>query len=169
MASDRKEEMNLQADLLFCLLLLLLLVIFFVSALGYKPIARRAPLIVMLPLAGMLLGQVLVLVKKLRKQQFDGLEVSLLPTIEAEKLKKAIFLMVWMIILMLMIYFAGHAGGIALFLVLFLRFTSHERWTLSISLGLGITLALYVLFEVILKIPLFPGTIYTYTTALIWS
>lgn len=169
MAPDRKKEVNLQADLLFCLLLLLLLLVFFVATLGYKPIARRAPLIVMLPLAGMLIGQVVVLVKKLRQRQSEDVEVSLLPTIEAEKLKKALFLSLWMILLMLMIYFAGHAGGIALFLVFFLRFTSHERWGLSISLGLGVTFALYVLFEVILKIPLFPGAIYTYTTALIWS
>jgi hypothetical protein len=74
-----------------------------------------------------------------------------------------------MALLMLMIYFAGHAGGILLFLILFLRFASHERWFLSISLGLGVTATLYVLFEVVLRIVLYPGAIYEYVTAIIWS
>lgn len=156
-------------DLFFCLLLIVLLVVFFVALLGYRPVTRRAPLIVMIPLAMMLVGQFVVLVRKLKHAGAKTVESSLLPKIDAKKLRKAAQLLLWMMFLLLMIYFAGHVGGIALFLILFLRFASHERWSLSISLGLGVAAALYVLFEVGLKIVLSPGAIYGYVSALIWS
>jgi len=168
-AADAKEKASVQTDLSFCLLLLVLLAVFFVAALGYKPVARRAPLIAMIPLAVMLLGQGAVLARKLKQTQTQNGQVSLWPTIETKKLGKGIRLLIWMILLMLMIYLAGHAGGTALFLILFLVFASHERWVLSISLSVGVTVSLYLLFEVILKITLYPGVIYEYLTALVWS
>lgn len=167
--ADDKEEANVQSDLLFCLLLIVLLVVFFVAALGYKPVTRRAPLLVMIPLAVMVVGQAAVLVKKLKQARAENVETSLLPKIETKKLRKAAQLFLWMVLLILMIYLAGHAGGIALFLILFLKFASHERWLLSISLGLGVSVALYALFEVALRIMLYPGVIYEYVSALVWS
>jgi hypothetical protein len=146
-----------------------MLVVFFVATLGYKPVTRRAPLVVMIPLAIMLVGQLAVLVKKLKQTRAKNAEYSLLPRIDTKKLRKAAQLLLWMVLLILMIYFGGHAGGILLFLILFLRFVSHERWFLSISLGLGVTAALYVLCEMILRIVLYPGAIYAYVSALIWS
>ncbi len=156
-------------DLLFCLLLIVLLAIFFVACLGYKPVTRRAPLVVMIPLSMMLVGQLVVLVRKLKHARTKPGENSLLPKIDAKKLRKAAQLLLWMVLLMLMIYFAGHVGGIALFLILFLRFASRERWFLSISLALAVTAALYALFEVVLKIVLYPGAIHKYVSAMIWS
>jgi hypothetical protein len=167
--ADDQEKTNVQVDLFFCLLLIVLLVIFFVASLAYKPVTRRAPLVVMIPLAMMLVGQFVVLVRKFKHAGAKTVENSLLPKIDAKKLRKAVQLLLWMALLMLMIYFAGHAGGILLFLILFLRFASHERWFLSISLGLGVTATLYVLFEVVLRIVLYPGAIYEYVTAMIWS
>ncbi|MFB0505625.1 MAG: tripartite tricarboxylate transporter TctB family protein [Thermodesulfobacteriota bacterium] len=169
MAADDNEKTNVRVDLVFCLFLIVLLVVFFVATLGYKPVTRRAPLIVMIPLAIMLVGQLAVLVNKIKKTRAKTVENSLLPKIDAEKLRKAVQLLLWMMFLLLMIHFAGHVGGIALFLILFLRFASHERWFLSISLGLVVAAALYVLFEVGLKIVLYPGAIYGYVSALIWS
>lgn len=169
MADDDKEKTNVQADLLFCLLLIVLLVVFFVATLGYKPVTKRAPLVVMIPLGMMLVGQLAVLVKKLKQTRAENVENSLLPKIDVKKLWKAAQLLLWMMLLILMIYLAGHVGGILLFLILFLRFASRERWLLSISLGLSVTVALYILFEVALRIVLYPGAIYEYVSALIWS
>lgn len=169
MAADDKEKTNVQVDLFFCLLLIALLVVFFVAARGYKPVTRRAPLLVMIPLAMMLVGQFVVLVRRLNRARNKTGENSLLPKIDAKKLRKAAQLLLWMMFLLLMIYFAGHVGGIALFLILFLRFASHERWSLSISLGLGVAAVLYALFEVGLKIVLSPGAIHKYVSAMIWS
>ncbi len=123
----------------------------------------------MIPLAMMLVGQFVVLVRKLKHAGATTVENSLLPTIDARKLRKAAQLLLWMALLILMIYFAGHVGGILLFLILFLRFASRERWLLSISLGLSVTAVLYVLFEVVLRIILYPGAIHKYVTAMIWS
>jgi len=167
--ADDKEKTNVQVDLFFCLLLIVLLAVFFVASLGYKPVTRRAPLVVMIPLAMMLVGQLVILVRKLKRTRAKTVENSLLPKIDTRKLWKAAQLLLWMVLLILMIYFGGHAGGILLFLILFLRFASHERWFLSVSLGLGVTAALYVLFEMILRIVLYPGAIYEYVSAMIWS
>jgi hypothetical protein len=167
--ADDKEKTNVQVDLFFCLLLIVLLAVFFVASLGYKPVTRRAPLVVMIPLAMMLVGQFVILVRKLKRTRAKTVGNSLLPTIDTKKLWKAAQLLLWMALLMLMIYFGGHAGGVLLFLILFLRFASHERWFLSVSLGLGVTATLYVLFEVVLRIVLYPGAIYEYVTAMIWS
>lgn len=169
MEADGKEKTNVQADLFFCLLLIVLLVVFFVATLGYKPVTRRAPLVVMIPLAIMLVGQLAVLVKKFKQSRAENVENSLFSKIDTRKLRKAAQLLLWMALLIVMIYLAGHAGGVALFLILFLRFASRERWVLSISLGLGVTAALYVLFEVVLRIALYPGAIHKYVSALIWS
>ena len=62
---------------------------------------------------------------------------------------------------------AGQVIGIALFLVAFLRFASRERWIVSILLGICVTAGLHVLFEVILRIPLYQGVIYKYFSGLI--
>jgi TctA family transporter len=168
-ADEASDKVDVQPDLFFCFLLILLLAVFFVAALGYKPVTRRAPVIVMIPLAVMLVGQAAVLVKKLKQILAENVESSLLPRIEEKKLRKAVVLLLWMMFLMLVIYVAGHVAGILIFLILILRFASHERWLLSISLGLAVTISLYVLFEIILMIPLYPGLIYKYASALIWA
>lgn len=167
MAVDKKEKLNIQADLLFCLFLIGLLAIFFIEAFGYRPVTRRAPLVVMIPLAFMLLGQLLILIKKYRQIRAENPETSLIPKIERESMRKATVLLAWMILLMLMIYVLGQLFAIGLFLVIFLKFTSHESWAISISLGICVTLGLYLLFEVVLKIMLYPGAIYTYLSGLI--
>jgi hypothetical protein len=166
---DGREKADFQVDLLFCLLLMVMLGVFFVAILGYKPVSRRAPLVVMIPLAVMLGGQVTALMKGLKQSRAKIIESSFLLILKSEKVKKGVVLLLWMIILMLLMYFAGHVGGIALFLVLFLRLASQERWLLSISLGLGVTVSLYVLFELLLGIPFNPGVIFKYVDTLIYS
>ncbi len=168
-AVDGKEKADVQVDLLFCLLLMVMLGVFFVAILGYKPVSRRAPLIVMIPLAVMLGGQLTALVKRLKQSRAKIIESSFLLIIKGEKIKKGVLLLLWMIILMFLMYFAGHVGGIALFLILFLRLASNERWLLSISLSLGVTVSLYVLFELLLGIPFNPGVILKYVGTFIYS
>lgn len=167
MAANEKDSPNIQADLLFCLFLMVLLVVLFIAALGYKPVTRHAPMIVMIPLAFMLVGQVIMIGRKLRQMRRERVASSILPHIEREKLWKAGQLLIWMIILMLMIYLVGQVVGIALFLIAFLRFASHERWILSIILGVLVTAGLHVLFEMILRIALYEGVVFKYVSGLI--
>ncbi|MBW2443288.1 MAG: tripartite tricarboxylate transporter TctB family protein [Deltaproteobacteria bacterium] len=165
--SDKK--INVQADFLFCLLLIALLVVCFVAMIDYRPVTRRAPLVVMIPLAFMVLGETIRITKKLRALRRENSTRTLLPRLDPQKLAKASQILIWLIVLLVMIYFGGHLGGISLFLLIFLKFVSKEPWKISLGVSVGVTLGLYVLFEKILMIPLYRGTIYDAVSAWVWS
>ncbi len=163
------KKINVQADFLFSLFLVALLVLFFIALIGYRPVTRRAPLVVMIPLALMVLGETVKITRKLRALKRENSTQTLLPRLDRKKLAKALQILVWLIILLLMIYFAGHLGGIMLFLFIFLKFVSKEPWKITVGVSVGTTLGLYVLFEKILMIPLYRGTIYDTVSAWLWS
>ena len=165
--SDKK--INVQADLLFSLLLIVLLVVFFIALIDYKPVTRRAPLVVMIPLTLMVLGESIKITQKLRALKRENSTHTLLPRLDRKKLGKALQILAWLIVLLVMIYFAGHLGGIILFLFVFLKFVSKEPWKISVSVSAGVTLGLYALFEKILLIPLYRGLIYDTISVWLWS
>jgi len=167
MSSKGTDKSNIGADLLFCLFLFVLVVVFFIMALGYKSVTRNAPMVVLIPLGFLLILQITLSIKKLKGFKDSGDALSLHPKIERESLWRGSQLFLGMVILMFMIYFFGQLFGIALFLILFLRFVSRERWILALSLGIGVTLGLHILFERILRLPLYPGAIYKYLSGLI--
>jgi hypothetical protein len=140
-----------------------------VATIDYKPVARRAPLVIMLPFTVMVIVQTILQVKQTRPFISQMIAFIRWPTIDKKKMGKGFQIVWWMSLLMLMVYLLGHLFGTALFLVLFLRLVSHERWVLSLSLSLGITATLYILFEVILKIILYPGIINNYMAMLFGS
>ncbi len=163
------KKIDVQADFLFSLVLVVLLVVFFIALIGYKPVARRAPLVVMVPLSLMVLGEVVRTTKRLRSVKRKNSTQTILPKLDKKKLKRAILILAWLIILLVMIYFAGHIGGIALFLFVFLKFVSEEPWKISVGVSAGVTLGLYILFEKILLISLYRGAIYDTVSAWLWS
>lgn len=165
--SDKK--INVQADFLFSLLLIALLVVCFIALIDYRPVTRRAPLVVMIPLVLMVLGETFRITKKLRAIKRENSTHTLLPRLDRNKLAKASQILGWLIILLVMIYFAGHLGGILLFLSIFLRFVSKEPWKISLGVSAGVTLGLYVLFEKILMIPLYRGAVYDAVSGWLWS
>lgn len=166
MSSKETDKSNVGADLLFCLFLFGLVVIFFIMAIGYKPVTRHAPMVVLIPLAFLLILQIALSIKKLKGIKDSG-GTLFQSKIETKNLLRGSQLFLGMAILIIMIYFCGQLFGIALFLILFLRFFSRERWTLALALGIGVTLGLHLLFEKILGITLYPGAIYKYVSGLI--
>jgi len=163
------KKINVQADFLFSLLLIALLVIFFIALIGYKPVTRRAPLVVMIPLSLMVLGETFRITQKLRALKRENATQTLFPRLDKEKLTKALQILAWLIILLVMIYFAGHIGGIVLFLFIFLKFVSEEPWKIAMGVSGGVTLGLYLLFEKILQIPLYRGAVYDTVSTWLWS
>lgn len=164
------KKINPQADFLFILFLIVLLIVFFIALAGYRPVTRRAPLVVMIPLSLMVLGETVRVIRRLRTVRRENPEEAfILPRLDKKILKKALQIVVWLIILLIMIYFAGHVGGIAIFLLIFLRYISREPWKISMAVAVGATLGLYVLFEKILMIPLHRGVIYDTVSAWLWS
>ncbi len=165
--SDKK--INVQADFLFSLLLIALLVVCFIALIDYRPVTRRAPLVVMIPLALMVLGETVRIMQKLRAAKRENSTQTLLPRLDPQQLVKASQILIWLIILLVMIYFGGHLGGILLFLSIFLKFVSKEPWKISLGVSAGVTLGLYILFEKILMISLYRGTIYDAVSGWLWS
>jgi hypothetical protein len=163
------NKINVQADFLFSLLLVALLVVFFIALIGYKPVTRRAPLVVMIPLSLLVLGETVRITQKLRSLKRENSTQTLLPRLDKKKLKKALQILGWLIILLVMIYFAGHIGGIILFLFIFLKYVSKEPWKIALGVSAGVTLGLYLLFEKILLIPLHRGAIYDTVSTWLWS
>jgi small-conductance mechanosensitive channel len=162
--ADAKAKQRLKTELLFCFLLLVILIVFFVMCMGYHPTARRAPLVVMTPLTVMVLGQILILGRRylLERSREDSDEKSLFLEIKTRKAGKAFLLIVSLLILIALIYLVGLIPATAVFLIVFLRFVSRERWVLSLVLGLSVPAVLYVIFQVLLHIYLYPGLIDRY-------
>jgi hypothetical protein len=167
MSSKEPDKSNIGADLLFCLFLFGLVVVFFIMATGYKSVTRNAPMVVIIPLGLLLILQIALSMKKFKRIKDSGDALSDQPKIERESLWRGSQLFLGMVILMFMIYFFGQLVGIGLFLILFLRFLSRESWILALSLGIGVTLGLHLLFERVLRLILYPGAIYEYVSGLI--
>ena len=153
------NKINVQADLLFSLLLVALLVVFFIALIGYKPVTRRAPLVVMIPLSLLVLGETVRITQKLRSLKRENSTQTLLPRLDKKKLKKALQILGWLIILLVII----------LFLFIFLKYVSKEPWKIALGVSAGVTLGLYLLFEKILLIPLHRGAIYDTVSTWLWS
>lgn len=154
------SDKNILLDLLFCLFLIAMLVVFFVAVFGYSPLTRRAPMVVMIPLAAMLLGQTVITTKKFNRLKSASPVFSFFPKDLHENFKKGVQVLAWLVFLLLVIYLAGHIAGIALFLLIFLRFVSKESWLLAVSVSTGIPIAMHILFEKFLMIQLYQGFIY---------
>jgi len=165
---DRRHK-NIRADLWFCLFLLALLAVFFTATISYKPVTRRAPMVVMIPLAFMLVGQLCLIIRKIRRLKPKDPNTDLFPSIEKQKIHKSIQILVWLVLLLAMVYLVGHVGGIAVFLFLFLKFVSQENWKISLCVTTGVTIGIHVLFERVLMIPLSGGLIYETIKDWLWS
>ena len=153
---------NYVLDIFFCSALALMLILFFTQALGYPIVSARAPLLAMVPLAILL---VINLVKIIRASSVQRVKDQTHKQVgeEGTQLKKLVSFVLWLVFCVAAIYVGGHYAGVFIFLVLFLRFMAKERWRLAVMLSVGMTLAVYVVFEMIMGIYLYRGVIY-----LIW-
>ncbi len=130
---------------------------------------RRAPLIVMIPLAAMLLGQLVLIVKNLHRVSLAHPEQRGLLKINRQAIYRAFQILLWLVLLLGMIYVGGHLAGIAVSLFLFLRFVCNDSWRTAICVSAGLAAGLYILFERLLMIPLYNGAIYDAVSAWWWS
>lgn len=170
MQLKNKLSSMLRFELLFCLFLICLLIVFYIVSLEYSAIARRSPYYVMVPLSIFLLIQITIELKKSWSEQQTaedtGKKGLWQKVIEDSTIRKTLEIPLAAIILFLLIYLTGQVVGIALFLILFLRKYSQERWVLAISIGVITTIFLYLVFEKLLKILLERGVIYEYLISL---
>ena len=169
MDTNGKEMRILVFDLLFRIFLLLLLAVFFIAATDYSPASRRAPLVIMVPVFIMVAVQTWANVVRIRRMRADAPPGSIKIKMEAADVSKGAQILIWLVLLLLFFYVAGHLGGTALFLLIFIRYVSRESLRTAISVAAGVTLGLYILFEKILMITLYEGWIYYMITGWLYS
>jgi hypothetical protein len=160
MDTNAKEIRTLYFDLLFCLFLILLLVVFFVAAKDYSWASKRAPFVIMVPLVFMTAGQTWAVIAKIRRMRNAAAPGAMTLKLDPRDVSKGSQILIWLVMLLVFFYVAGHLGGTALFLFVFLRFVSRESLRTAAFVAIGVTASVYILFERILMISLYEGWIY---------
>ena len=128
----------------------------FLRALTYDFVSARAPLIIMVPLL-LLIG---VQIQRTRKQTTLHSVVSALSLAfrgQSSGFNAVAGFIGLMVLLLLLIYVAGHYVGISVFMLVLLRGISKESWLLSLTLTLSVTVLIYGLFEHGFNIELYRG------------
>jgi hypothetical protein len=166
---NREEIKKLYFDLLFSLFLLLLLVVFFIAAKDYSWASRRAPFVIMIPMVFMVAGQTWATIAKLRQVRANTARGMKMLEMDPKDVSKGSQILIWLVLLLVFFYVAGHLGGTALFLFIFLRFVSRESMRTSVLVAMGVTASVYILFERILLISLYEGWIYNLITGWLYS
>ena len=159
--ADEVTENNTTLELFFVVLIGLAFVAALIAALNYDFVSARTPLVILVPLL-ILIG---VQINRTRKATNAKAIKSSLSRVAAGKDRK--FNLVagmsgWIVMLMLLIFFAGHYVGVATFMYFLLNVISKESKLLSALVSTGVTAILYVLFEIGFNIEMYRGLIYNF-------
>ncbi|MEX2496251.1 MAG: tripartite tricarboxylate transporter TctB family protein [Woeseia sp.] len=131
----------------------------FVAALTYDRVSARAPLFVMLPLLVLIGLQLRRSIAAIRHQRLHG-ELSAALRGQYVEFNSVVGFIGWMLLLLGLIYVAGHYVGIAAFMFTLLRAYAKETLRLSLLVTVGVTAIIYLLFEHGFNIPLYRGLIF---------
>jgi len=145
--------------LIFSLCFGLVVAAAFVQALTYDFVSARAPLVILIPLLILSVFQIKRDWTAARGTDIKG-DLSNTLHLNNSSFNSIAGFMGWMIALLAMIFVTGHYAGIAAFIFLLLYIVAEERFTLSASVAIIVTLVLLILFEFIFNIPLYRGLIY---------
>lgn len=146
-------------ELCFMSIVCAILVAAFIRSLTYDIVSARTPIVILVPLL-ILVG---VRIHRLWKaSQAGGIKraLSRLANGRNEQYAKAAEFFGWTMLLLMFIYIGGHYAGIVLFMFILMKEVSGEKVVLSASVTAGVTLALYLLFELGFEIELYRGLIY---------
>lgn len=169
MESNKDVIKKLYFDLMFSLFLILLLLVFFWASIDYTWASKRAPMVVMVPVIVMVLaitGSIVTKIRRIRAADTAGKERFKMDPADTAK---GVQIVTWLVLLLLFFYVAGHLGGTALFLFVFIKFVSRENLRTAFLIGVGVAASIYVLFEKILLISLYEGWIYITITEWLYS
>jgi hypothetical protein len=154
--NDVEMRARVTLELCFITLIGLAVAIAFIVALSYDFISARAPLVVMVPLL-LLIG---VQINRTRRQaQACSVVAEFSSAVRGQsgQFNAIAGFICLMILLLLLIYAAGHYVGISVFMLFLLRRLSKESWLLSLAITIGITVIIYLLFEHGFNIELYRG------------
>ena len=157
--ADKVTGNKTTLELLFITLLGLAFGGAFIAALSYNFSSAQAPLVILVPLL-LLIGAQINRTRKATKAKTVVSDFSYAVRGKNPKFSKAASMTAWIVMLMLLIYIAGHYVGIATFMFILLNVISKEGRLLSASVSVGVTVVLYFLFEHGFNIEMYRGLIY---------
>lgn len=149
----------LTLELCFSVFILLVVLGGFVSALTYDMVSARTPLVIMSPL-------LLLIVLEVRRSWKAAANVRVMPHLsEIFSLKNAEFnsragFFLWMLVLLGLIFVAGHYAGIVAFIFMMLHMIADEKPGLSLAIAVGTAVLIFLLFELLFSMELYRGLIY---------
>jgi hypothetical protein len=140
----------LRGSALFTLFLTMVSIILLIVTLNLPFKAKVFPMIAIVTALGLLAVQVLI-------DNLASRENAPAKTRKREKLgRKHLFIGLWMVASLLMLWIIGFMGAVILLPFLYLRLHK-ETWLLSITLSAGCGVFFYLLFGLVVKMPLYPG------------
>ncbi len=132
-----------------------------IAAFTYGSISAQAPLVILGPLL-LLVGAQINRTRKATKTKTVVADFSCAVRGKNPKFSKAASMTGWIVMLMLLIYIAGHYVGIAAFMFILLNVVSKEGRLLSAMVSAGVTVVIYFLFEHGFNIEMYRGLIYDF-------
>lgn len=158
--ADVSKEIRV-AEVVFILFLLGVTVAAILESFTYSMTAARTPLVILIPLLLLIIG---ITVREIRVMRRDS--ASLVDTVKTAlrgkypKFQKFLAFALWLILLMIMVAILGHYVAVALFTWILMRPVGKETNALAIKVALGVPLAIFGLFDLVLGLEMFPGLIY---------
>ena len=146
-------------ELLFTTLLGLAFVAAFVAAFSYDRSSAQAPLIILVPLLVLITAQINRTRKATDKKTVVS-DISCAVKGKNPNFSKAAGIVGWIVMLMLLIFIAGHYVGIAAFMFVLLHVVSREGRLLSALVSAGVTVIIYFLFEHGFNIEMYRGLVF---------
>jgi len=156
---DKVTANKTTLELLFITLLGIAFGCAFIAALSYNFSSAQAPLVILVPLL-LLIGAQINRTRKTIKTKTVVSDVSYALRGKNPKFSKAAGMAGWIVMLMLLIFIAGHYVGIAAFMFFLLNVISKEGRLLSALVSVGVTVVIYFLFEHGFNIEMYRGLIY---------
>ena len=157
---DVENESNgITLELYFIVVVGLIVAAAFISALGYEFVSARTPIVIMVPLI-ILIGVQFVRAKKASRSADVRSALSTVAKGDNKTFNRAAGFIGWMVLLLALIVVGGHYAGIAILMFVLLRLISKEEILFSLALSAGVTVVIFLLFELGFDIELHRGAIF---------
>ncbi len=166
--ADEVTENNTTLELFFVVLIGLAFVAALIAALNYDFVSARTPLVILVPLI-ILIGAQINRTRKATNAKAIKLSLSRVAAGKDRKFNLVAGMSGWIVMLMLLIFFAGHYVGVATFMYVLLNVISKESKLLSALVSTGVTAILYVLFEIGFNIEMYRGLIYNFLSGYLFA
>ena len=166
--ANKASGNNTTLELFFVVLIGLAFSAALVAALGYTFVSARTPLVILIPLL-LLIGAQINRTRKATNATTILSDLSQVMRGKNRKFNMVASMVGFIIMLMLLIFVAGHYVGVATFMYFLLNLISKESKLLSALVSTGVTAILYILFEIGFNIELYRGLIYNFLSGYLFA